>query len=179
MIRVPKVVILRLGHRPKTDRRISSHVALVSRALGADGIIFTDRRIKGVKRTIEGVNKNWGNSFFVRVEESWRKTIEEWRSSGGLIVHLTMYGLPINEEISKIRGNDVLTIVGAEKVPSDLFGMADFNIAIGNQPHSEVASLAIFLDRFFEGSELEKNYTGGKIKIIPSNSGKKAEKLDA
>ena len=35
-----KVVVLRIGHRIGRDKRISTHVGLVARAFGADGIIF-------------------------------------------------------------------------------------------------------------------------------------------
>ena len=51
--------------------------------------------------------------------------------------------------------------------------VSDFNLAIGNQPHSECASLAIFLDRFFNGQELTKNFNNAKIKIVPQKRGKK------
>ena len=35
--------------------------------------------------------------------------------------------------------------MGSEKVPGDLYGLADVNVAVGNQPHSEVAALAVLL----------------------------------
>ena len=44
-------------------------------------------------------------------------------------------------------------------------------MAVGNQPHSEVAALAVFLDRLFMGRELEEDYAGG-LKIVPSARGK-------
>ena len=46
------------------------------------------------------------------------------------------------------------------------------NIAVGNQPHSEIAALAIFLDRFFQGKELTQSFDNAKMKIIPSSRGK-------
>lgn len=49
----------------------------------------------------------------------------------------------------------------------------DYNIAIGNQPHSEVAALAIFLDRIYKGRELYMEFGDAKIKILPQNVGKK------
>jgi tRNA (cytidine56-2'-O)-methyltransferase len=51
--------------------------------------------------------------------------------------------------------------------------MSDFNMSIGNQPHSECAALAIFLDRFFEGKELVKEFKKAKIKVVPQERGKK------
>jgi tRNA (cytidine56-2'-O)-methyltransferase len=50
--------------------------------------------------------------------------------------------------------------------------MANFNIAIGHQPHSEISALAIFLDRLSNGTELKKIFKDAKINIIPSKDGK-------
>ncbi|HIQ55257.1 MAG TPA: tRNA (cytidine(56)-2'-O)-methyltransferase, partial [Pyrodictium sp.] len=65
-----------------------------------------------------------------------------------------------------------LIVVGAEKVPPFFYEIADYNVAIGNQPHSEVAALAIFLDRLYEGKELHVHFEDAKLKIIPSRKGK-------
>lgn len=166
-----------MEHRPSRDQRISTHTGLVARAFGAEGIIFTEPNVKKIKQSLEDVNETWGNSFFVKIGESWREVIKDWQSSGGKVVHLTMYGVPVDEEISKVRDSDTLVVVGAGKVPREVYELSDFNIAIGNQPHSEVAALAIFLDRFFEGDELRKEFTGGKRKIVPSESGKEVREL--
>lgn len=171
-------MVLRMGHRPVRDQRMSTHAGLVARAFGADGIIFADHNVKKVKESLKRVNENWGGSFSIESGESWREVINEWKSSDGLVVHLTMYGLPVDEEISKFRGKDLLVVIGAEKVPGEVYELADFNVAIGNQPHSEISSLAVFLDRFFEGKELEKDFPEAKRRIIPSSSGKKVEDLD-
>jgi tRNA (cytidine56-2'-O)-methyltransferase len=66
-------------------------------------------------------------------------------------------------------------IVGSQKVPKEFFSkeVSDFNVSIGNQPHSECAALALFLDRFFEGQELVKDFGKAKIKILPQERGKK------
>jgi tRNA (cytidine56-2'-O)-methyltransferase len=53
-----------------------------------------------------------------------------------------------------------------------MYDLADWNVAVGNQPHSEVAALAILLDRLFEGKELRREFEGG-LKIVPSPFGKK------
>ncbi|MCP8316968.1 MAG: tRNA (cytidine(56)-2'-O)-methyltransferase, partial [archaeon] len=68
-------------------------------------------------------------------------------------------------------------IVGSQKVPSEFFSedVSDFNVAIGNEPHSECSSLAIFLDRYFEGKELSKDFKGAKVKIMPQKRGKRVE----
>ena len=66
-------------------------------------------------------------------------------------------------------------IVGSQKVPSEFYSaeVSDFNVAVGNQPHSECAALAIFLDRFFEGETLGKPFENAKLKIVPQERGKK------
>ena len=42
----------------------------------------------------------------------------------------------------------------------------------GNQPHSEVAALAIFLDRLTAGKGLRSDFPG-KIKVLPCERGKR------
>ncbi len=173
----PKVVVLRLGHRPQRDKRISTHVALIARAFGAEGIIFADVVDEKIKKKVEDVVKRWGGKFFIKMGIPWRKAIIEWKRRGGLVVHLTMYGINIEgtKVIDEIRrkGKDILLIVGAEKVPGEVYELADYNVAIGNQPHSECAALAVFLDRLYEGKELMKEFENAKIKIIPSPKGKR------
>jgi tRNA (cytidine56-2'-O)-methyltransferase len=60
-------------------------------------------------------------------------------------------------------------------VPGDVYQMADFNVAVGNQPHSEIAALALFLDRLMEGRILDKEFTG-HLKIVPQEHGKRVTK---
>jgi hypothetical protein len=64
----------------------------------------------------------------------------------------------------------------AEATPSEVFDLADFNVGVGHQPHSEVAALAVLLDRIFNGSELKKEFKKWRLRIIPRNKGKKVEK---
>ena len=64
-----------------------------------------------------------------------------------------------------------MIIVGASKVPPEAFSESSFNVAVTNQPISEVSALALFLDRFFEGKELDREFDG-KMKVIPSEKGK-------
>jgi tRNA (cytidine56-2'-O)-methyltransferase len=71
-----------------------------------------------------------------------------------------------------------MIIVGAEKVPPELYGLADWNIAVGNQPHSEVAALAITLDRLHAASgndALRTHFPGAKCEIIPQRAGKEVK----
>lgn len=89
-----------------------------------------------------------------------------------------MYGERLGTSMAEIRQKDrILIVVGAEKVPGDLYGLADYNVAVTGQPHSEISSLAILLDHIFEGTELNLEYPGAKIRINPSRAGKSTEAL--
>ncbi|MDH4123384.1 MAG: tRNA (cytidine(56)-2'-O)-methyltransferase [Thermoplasmata archaeon] len=160
--------VLRIGHRPSRDKRITTHVALVARALGADGIIISTRD-QEIEKTVRSVASRFGGKFEIDTGVSWKQALKEWK---GIKVHLTMYGVPIDEAIEDIRGKDVMVIVGAEKVPADLYHLADHNISVGSQPHSEVAALAIFLDRYYEGKEFDRCFDNARLRIIPNPRGK-------
>lgn len=172
-----KIYVLRLGHRRERDKRITTHCGLVARAFGASGIILSGERDEKVEESIKKVTETWGGPFNVSYKKGWRDIIKEWKDKGGLVVHLTMYGIPIQNLEQGLRrefkNRDILVVIGAEKVPKDVYRVADYNIAITSQPHSEVAALAVFLDRTFQGKELEKEFSGWRRKIIPQRKGKK------
>lgn len=172
-----RVAVLRIGHRLVRDDRVTTHAALVSRAFGAERIYMTGID-QSVKETVESVGKRWGGSFTVEIVDSWKQVARSWKENGGKIAHLTMYGVNIDDAISKVRNeDDILVIIGAEKVPREAYDMADYNIAVGNQPHSEIAALAIFLDRLHEGRQLRKEFAGGRLRVVPAEKGKKVETL--
>ncbi len=160
--------VLRWGHRIPRDSRISTHVVLTARAFGAD-IVYVDTEDKVLEDTVNSVVERFGGPFEIRTGVSWKKVVREWN---GVKVHLTMYGEHIDDALPKIPKDDVLIIVGAEKVPRDFYEMADFNVAVGNQPHSEVAALAVFLDRLLDGKGLERRYEGAQVEIVPNPRGK-------
>ena len=163
------IAVLRIGHRLYRDQRVTTHVALVARAFGADEI-YVDRKDAQLERTIASVCERFGGDFRIKTGVKWKKIMEEWQ---GITIHLTMYGEPVEKKISEIRREkNILVVVGAEKVPYEVYELANYNIAIGNQPHSEVAALAIFLDRYNEGKWAERKIKG-KIEIIPSKKGKR------
>ncbi len=166
---------MRYGHRPGRDKRITTHVALVARAFGANGFILTDVVDKKIMETIRKVEERWGGRLHVEMGVDHRRYMEKWKRENGIIVHLTMYGLHIDDVIDKIRNTnrDLLIAVGAEKVPRYFYDIADYNVAIGHQPHSEVAALAVFLDRLFEGRELHLSFPNAKVIIEPCAHGKK------
>jgi tRNA (cytidine56-2'-O)-methyltransferase len=158
---------------------VTTHVALVARAFGASEFFLSDVKDQAVKTTVEKIVVNWGGRFRFEMGKSWRQVVKEWRSRGSVVVHLTAYGenIQTSDVLERIAasGKDVLVIVGSQKVPKEFFspGVSDFNVAVGNQPHSEVSSLAVFLDRFFGGNELAMEFNGAKLRIIPQKRGKK------
>jgi tRNA (cytidine56-2'-O)-methyltransferase len=171
------VVILRIGHRPERDQRVTTHVGLTARALGAKGMYLATSD-KGVVQSIRDVADRWGGDFFCDDNVKWRSCIKDWKAQGGTVVHLTMYGLNLPDVIDEVRArNKIMIIVGAEKVPGEIYGLADYNVAVTSQPHSEISSLALFLDHFFSGHEFRKEFPGASIRIIPSRAGKQTEEM--
>ncbi len=170
---MPEVAVLRIGHRPERDQRVTTHVGLSARALGARGM-YLAADDPGVARSIEDVADRWGGDFFVENDVKWRRCILDWKAGGGKVAHLTMYGLRMTDVIDEVRSQErVLVVVGAEKVPGDIYGLADYNVSVTTQPHSEISSLALFLDHLFEGKELNREYPDAKIRIEPTKVGKK------
>jgi len=165
------ITVLRIGHRINRDKRITTHVALVARVFGADRIIISTKD-DNLARNILSIGKRFGGDFKVETGADPKKIITQWN---GTIVHLTMYGEELEKAIAQIdKKNDLLIIVGAEKVPPYFYEVADFNVSVTNQPHSEVAALALFLDRYTKGAWQKKKFKGN-IEIIPSNKGKKVK----
>jgi tRNA (cytidine56-2'-O)-methyltransferase len=168
-----EVSVLRIGHRFVRDDRITTHAALVSRAFGTSKIYMTEVD-ESIKETIVKVGNRWGGSdFSIEIVQDWKKLVHNWKKNHGKVIHLTMYGINVDDIIEEIqKEKKVLVVIGARKVPREIFSLADYNIAIGNQPHSEIAALSIILDRIFKGKQLKKNFRGGKIRIIPNSKGK-------
>lgn len=171
----PKVYVLRLGHREPRDKRVTAHLFLAARAFGADKIMYAGQRDERLEERIHKVVETWGGSFQAEYEKDWRKTLENWKTQGGEVIHLTMYGLPILDVINQIRESQKgkLVIVGGPKVPKNVFELADWNISVTSQPHSEISALCIFLHELFQGKELLRTFENGKMRIIPQTRGKK------
>jgi tRNA (cytidine56-2'-O)-methyltransferase len=172
----PDVAVLRLGHRPGRDERMTTHVGLTARALGADRVVLAG---EGTSRrdTIADITDRFGGPFAVETTDDPMDVLDDWP---GAVVHLTMYGLPIQNVEAEIRerhagGGPLLVVVGAEKVSWDVFEAADWNVGVTNQPHSEVASLAVFLDRLFEGRELDREWVDADSEVVPEAEGKRVE----
>jgi tRNA (cytidine56-2'-O)-methyltransferase len=167
------IVILRLGHRLGRDDRISTHCGLVARALGADSIIYSGDHDHKMIEGIQEVSGRFGGKFDVCYNPSWRHAITDFKKRKFTVVHLTVYGMPLQKRIKKIRKNrKLLVVIGGEKVPGEVYQLADYNIAVTNQPHSEVAALAIFLYEYL-GRNLEQKFSRAKLRIMPQERGKK------
>ena len=178
------VTILRIGHRINRDKRITTHLALVARALGGRKMIIAGEKDEKIINSVEKVVSEWGGNFdleFIDYDD-WLETVTTWKENSKFIIHLTMYGVNIEEfqrssEFLSLRGSnenlrDLLVVVGGKKVPKKIFKLANWNIGISNQPHSEVASLAIFLEKLIPKS-LEIKFPNSKRKINPSIIGDK------
>ncbi len=159
--------VLRLGHRPERDNRMTTHIGLTARAFGLEKMYLPGMDSK-VKSTLEDVTERFGGRFIVEEKGDWRDLIKRW---DGSTVHLTMYGMNIDELFSEHQIEDPLIIVGSQKVPKEVFELSEFNVSVGNQPHSEVAALAVFLDRYNERDIKEKR--SGKMGVLPSRKEKR------
>ena len=167
-----KVSVLRLGHRVDRDKRMTSHLGLTARAFGADEVILSGDDDPTPIETWRSVTSRFGGQFSCRYEGKPMKWLRSFSKSGGTIVHLTMYGKPWNEITDKIPlEGEVAVVVGGTKVPGELFGLANYNVAVGNQPHSEVAALAVFLNSYL-GPREPSDFPGGSVSVVPSDDGK-------
>ena len=169
------IEVVRIGQRLVRDDRVTTHVALVSRAFGAKKIFMTEVNSE-IKESLEKINKTWGGNFVVEFIDKWKTIVKKKKDENFRVVHLTMYGESINDVQEKLRKEEnLLVVVGAEKVPREIYELADYNVGVGNQPHSEISSLAILLDRIQKGKQFEKTYPDAIRKIIPTKNGKNVE----
>ncbi|HYA70790.1 MAG TPA: tRNA (cytidine(56)-2'-O)-methyltransferase [Thermoplasmata archaeon] len=165
----PEVSVLRVGHRPGRDPRLTTHVALAARAFGARRM-YLHPADDALAERIAAVGHRWGGDFAVVPVDDWKSVV---RSFPGVVVHLTMYGLPLERCLPRLaRHRRILLVVGGAKVPSELYQRAKYNVAVGHQPHSEVAAVAVTLERLLG---LPRPLRAGKAPqwIIPSARGKR------
>jgi len=165
--------VLRVGQRYVRDDRTLTHLCLVSRALGAEAIYLEDAE-KDVTGTLEEVNRTWGGEFRAVLGTPWRKVIKDAKDEGRKVVHLTMYGVPIQEAVEDLRKEEkILVVVGGPKVPGKVYHEADYNVSVTSQPHSEIAALAIVLHEVQGGEELKRAFPKSRLRILPSPRGKR------
>jgi tRNA (cytidine56-2'-O)-methyltransferase len=167
-----RIEVLRLGHRPDRDKRMTTHVCLTARALGATRV-HVDAPDSELEGRIARVREQFGGDMEVRTGVDPRSLV---KGTDLRVVHLTMYGENVagwgKDRWDELRaGPGVLVVVGATKVPREFYELAHVNAAVGNQPHSEVAALAVFLDRLTGGEPLARSL-GGRVTIVPTSRGK-------
>lgn len=168
-----RIKVLRVGKRYFRDERTLTHLCLVSRALGAESILLEDAE-KDVAATVDEVNRTWGGEFKVVLGVTWRSAIREAKKEGWGVVHLTMYGVPIQDVASELgKLDNLLIVVGGPKVPGKVYHEADFNVSVTSQPHSEIAALAIALHEIQDGEELKSVFQKSKLRILPTARGKR------
>ena len=164
--------VLRLGYRKGRDPRITTHLALVARAMGADGFLLAGDEDKEMFENLNSVSDRFGGNLETK-HVSGMGHLKNHVANGGVAVHLTMYGEPFRKAIPKIRRDRPLVIVvGGAKVPGDVYKICQHNVAVGNQPHSEVAALALFMDAWFGESASERNFDDARLIIEGTNDGK-------
>ena len=169
------IEVVRIGQRVVRDDRVTTHVALVSRAFGADRIFMSEVNPE-IKDTIEKINVTWGGKFEVEFIDKWKSIVKKKKEENFKIIHLSMYGQNINDAQEELQKEEnLLIVVGAEKVPREIYELADYNVGVGSQPHSEISALAILLDRIQKGKQFEKDFPGAKRKIIPTKNGKNVQ----
>lgn len=172
----PPLAVLRLGHRSGRDPRITTHLGLTARALGAHLFLLAGDRDPGVISGLMAVRDRFGGDFEaaqLRAGLGWlRRFVAGDAASGtpaGQAVHLTMYGVPWKEAVPRIRRDrPTVIVVGGAKVPGEVYQLCQHNVAIGNQPHSEVAALALFLERWGGQAEDAARFEGGRVEVVPS-----------
>ncbi|MCR4368837.1 MAG: tRNA (cytidine(56)-2'-O)-methyltransferase [archaeon] len=170
------IIVFRYGHRHVRDYRVTSHCCLVSRAFGASKTYVMGETDEKILRTVDEMNAHWGKGAGVEFVDGWRKKLSEYQKKGYTSVHLTMYGTPLQEVEKELAKKDKLfVIIGSQKVEKEVYDKSDYNISVTLQPHSEIAALAVFLDRVQAGAELGKKFAGAKIEVEPTQRGKQVK----
>src|SRR6056297_2566147 len=95
----PEVAVLRYGHRPGRDDRMTTHVGLTARALGADRVVFPGNAGQSAE-TVEDITGRFGGPFAVEMTDALDAFIRDWE---GVVVHLTMYGERVQDVEDDVR----------------------------------------------------------------------------
>ncbi len=165
----PPIAVLRIGHRPGRDPRLTTHVALAARALGAERL-YLHPPDAAITERLRAVGRRWGGAFEVVGISDWRALVRDY---SGDVIHLTMYGLPIDRWIARLRRRPrLLLVVGGAKVPGELYRLADCNIAVSSQPQSEVGALAVVLARL-RPLPGPRDFPNASQRILPRARGKR------
>ncbi len=164
------VEVLRLGHRPGRDPRLTTHLALTARAFRAQ-VFHLEPPDEELARRVRATTERFGGTFRVEGVRAWRPLLKGWK---GTSVHLTMYGEDLDEVAPRLLASPgpYLLVVGGPKVPREVYEASTFNVAVTHQPHSEVAALAITLDRFL-GTPRSELREGARLQVLPAARGKR------
>ena len=68
-------IVLRLGHRPQRDKRLSTHLILCARALGAQKVIYSGEEDPRLEEGIWDIVERWGGDFEILYESNWRGVV--------------------------------------------------------------------------------------------------------
>ena len=171
--------VLRLGHRIPRDERMTTHLALTARIFGVRKFYYSGQRDSGFEESVDRIQEKWGGSMKVLYTEKPKEVLRSYPLS----IHLTMYGLRVEEHIQKLREEvkdkvDALVVVGSEKVPPWVYHLSTHNISITNQPHSEITAFALFMHELLSGVELTREFEeslfgNARLRIVPQEKGKK------
>ena len=144
--------------------------------MGVSKFLLSGDEDEKLFENVVSVNERFGHGLDCRYEKSplkYLRNIVNNEVNRPTVVHLTMYGEPFKSTTPSIpKGNGVIVIVGGAKVPGEIFKISDYNIAVGNQPHSEVAALAVALSQWHSSVAIQSRFEGGSIRVIPSREGK-------
>ena len=167
------IQILRLNHRIHRDERLTTHVALTSRAFLASKLYYSGQKDSSFEDSIKKINQKFGSSFEVEYANNPLNLIKQKQQQNYKTIHLTIYGLQFSKQLKNIKKHkNLLIIVGGAKVEPEYYKVSDYNISITSQPISEVSALAIFLHEYLQGKELTSEFKNAKTKIIPSKDKK-------
>ena len=100
-----RIVLLRLGHRPERDKRITTHVGLTARMLGAEGMLLASND-PGIVQTLEDVVGRWGGHFYIKNNVNFKQEIRNWKEEGGKVCHLSMYGVNLPDVTGELKKCD-------------------------------------------------------------------------
>ncbi len=163
------IEILRLNHRIARDKRVTTHVGLTARALGAECMYYSGDKDSAMEESIDNITCKFGGSFRVEHVRNEIWLIENKKKNGYLVVHLTVYGVDFRKKIGKLKNKNIVIIVGGEKVENEYYKISDYNLSVTSQPISEVSAVGIFL---YELNGIVNDFRNAKVKIVEQERGK-------
>ncbi len=165
-------ILFRLSHRKERDKRVTTHLFLTARLFNVREIYYSGEKDDILENNIFSVEEKWGKTINkIEYIKNPKLKIKDLKNKGYKIIHLTMYGEDYKKVVKKLREEKLCIIVGSEKVPGWVYDVADYNVAIGNQPHSEITAFTVFMYEIYK-CNLKIENIKSKIKIIPSPKGK-------